>query len=476
MASRDNQGLQIAVMSFALGFVLLAVTTYVGFKQYGDERKENEQLTQSLTNERTAHRKLQEDANRFKEMMGLAAEDERDEIESTFSEDIKRYADTFPEEKQYYRPVIEYLHNELHTIAQREADAIDNMRKSDEHWKKEQADMNKLLAEYRQQLDEANKDLASEQAGYAKERERIQANLDKLANELKTRRDEYEVTLGERQETIKDFTAKTNELESLNSKLADEKRELVKGTFDVADGRIVRAEQGSRSVWVNLGSADGLIARTTFSVYDHEESNAATAEVKAKIQVTQILDDHLAEARVLTDTASDPIARRDQIYSPVWHPGRRQSFALAGFIDIDGDRRSDEQTVIDLIKANGGVIDARIGEDGEVDGQITINTKFLITGDEPKVSGDNQQVKATVDNAILSYSSMTSRSQNLGVEQISVGEFLDRMGWLPTDRTIALGTGTKSADFIPKTERGVERFSKPPVEKFPKRRKLRTTY
>ena len=78
------------------------------------------------------------------------------------------------------------------------------------------------------------------------------------------------------------------------------------------------------------------------------------------IEVTHLLSPHLAEARIVEDDLSNPLMPGDQIFSPSWEPGRAEHFALAGFIDIDGDGNSDRQRVHDLIALNGGVIDEEV--------------------------------------------------------------------------------------------------------------------
>ena len=97
-------------------------------------------------------------------------------------------------------------------------------------------------------------------------------------------------------------------------------------------------------VWINLGRADGLQPLTTFSVYPEKPTSVTKESAKASIEVTAIRGEHEAEARIMpgdTSKLADPIMPRDKIYSPVWSRGTKKHFALAGFMDIDGDGRSD---------------------------------------------------------------------------------------------------------------------------------------
>ena len=83
----------------------------------------------------------------------------------------------------------------------------------------------------------------------------------------------------------------------------------------------------------------------------------------------------------------------DQIYSQVWHRGKKLHFALTGVIDVDGDGRSDLQMIRDLVELNGGVVDAYLGEDGKVNGEISVGTRYLVLGKFPDAPNQSGMVK-----------------------------------------------------------------------------------
>jgi hypothetical protein len=152
----------------------------------------------------------------------------------------------------------------------------------------------------------------------------------------------------------------------------------------------------------------------------------------------------MAEARITKDDPTNPILTGDNIYSQVWHRGKKLQFALTGFIDIDGDGQSDLQLARELIALNGGVVDAYLDEDGKVQGDITANTRYLISGDPPEKGGRSALQQGTQD--------MFKTASSLGVETITLPEFLSQMGYKPQDRTVHLGTGAKARDFPAKPE------------------------
>jgi hypothetical protein len=204
----------------------------------------------------------------------------------------------------------------------------------------------------------------------------------------------------------------------------------------VADGRISWVNQNG-TVWINLGEADSLRRQITFSVFDTDQRDAAKAKKKGSIEVTRILGDHLAEARITQDDARNPILTSDQVYSQVWERGNKLHFALTGIIDLDGDGQSDLQLARDLIELNGGVVDSYIGEEGNVVGNMSVVTRYLVLGEYPE-----EARKTAVREG---WQSMNEEASDFGVEVITLDEFLNQMGYQTSDRAVELSGGSQSS-------------------------------
>ena len=147
----------------------------------------------------------------------------------------------------------------------------------------------------------------------------------------------------------------------------------------------------------------------------------------------------MAEARISDDDAKNPILSGDQIYSQVWHRGKKLHFAINGVIDVDGDGKSDLQMVRDLVDLNGGVVDAYLGEDGKVNGEITVNTRDLVLGKFPD--------SATQTGMQKGWQQMIDDAKTNGVEVIKLDKFLNQVGYAPKDRTVTMGPGARPEDF-----------------------------
>jgi len=242
-----------------------------------------------------------------------------------------------------------------------------------------------------------------------------------------------------------------------NKQLAEIMYELTRVGFERPDGVIQSVNQQTKEVIINLGHSDGLQTRMTFTVYpptitgisfasatdpDKEEVLCEVCKrdrtlnaSKASIEVTKILGEHKAQARILDDVLTNPIVAGDVIYTPIWKPGQVQHFALAAGMRIPGvgqrdggTRQSDLETIRNLIGMNGGVVDAFIseGDDGNergtMVGDISGQTTFLVLGDLSDDDNQDQEMMET-------QAKMKKTAEQFAVKLIGLKELLTKMGW-----------------------------------------------
>jgi hypothetical protein len=155
------------------------------------------------------------------------------------------------------------------------------------------------------------------------------------------------------------------------------------------------------------------------------------------------VDDHLSEARIRSDSIEDPVLAGDLIYTPLWNASSAMHFALAGKMDLNDDSQDDREQVKRLILAHHGTIDCE-EIDGEIRGQMTRNTRYLIRGDEPEVGepGD-EKAKARQD----AWTKMINQAEQLGVETMNLDQLLEFIGFDGERRAIPLGANARSEDF-----------------------------
>ncbi|MCE5268735.1 MAG: hypothetical protein LLG00_12705 [Planctomycetaceae bacterium] len=452
--ARENQGLQIALIVFVGITIVLGVTTYLGFQKYNDAATKVVALTTDNGKLSTENSTRNDEIAKLKKHIGVPATDAIESVDKTVAEGLKNGAG-FTEGS-----LLPLLGKMKKTIDERSA-ALDDVKKDlqklkDQYEVREDAKAPQLK-KFDEERAKATKDKETEQAKYQNERSRLNDEGAKLQEGVQKIRTEAK---GEK-ETI---AAELSKAKTLNKKLADlvdEQARVIdhltgrEQKLDAVNGKVVATNQRDGTVWINLGRADSLVRQVTFAVYPAAMTNITLKDKKGSIEVTQILGDHLAEARVLDDRASNPIVSGDKINTVLWSPGQQRHFALAGFFDIDGDGRSDLATVMNLIKANGGVVDAYIADNGrdknKVQGEITVNTNYLVLGQAPTEKGDPGQ--------LTSFSKMRTDADKLRTPRMQLGDLLQGMGWRNLSPVVRYGHGINPNDFRAKPAEGEMRQS-----------------
>jgi len=438
--ARENQGLQIGLIIFVMLAVVLGATTFWMYKQYDEAnlklKAANEQVATKDASLRAAERDLVE----LKRVIG-AADNAKvagpDGITAQYEVDLTTYAGPADKNKGY-RKALEYLATQLKN---RNAEVTD-AKAEIETWKRKyearEAAKEPQVKQFAAEAKKAQEDLVTERDKFKADSEKSLADKSELAAQLQAARKEADDEMAKEKSKVTDAGKIVGQLNKQVKAMNDEIRKITKETFDVADGKIVWVNPKNRIVWINLGQADALNRQINFSVYDSKTTDMNKAVRKGAIEVTQILGDHLAEARILEDSITNPILRGDAINTLVWSPGEKRHFALAGYMDIDGDGKSEQSLVRNLIVMNGGVVDAEIDEKtGKISGQITPGTRYLVQGEAPEAKGLHPEF-------LKSYSKMLTDANSLGVTTVKVKDLLAQMGWKNVTRVsnlTALGKG-----------------------------------
>ncbi|MBW3542172.1 MAG: hypothetical protein KY476_18030, partial [Planctomycetes bacterium] len=228
----------------------------------------------------------------------------------------------------------------------------------------------------------------------------------------------------------------------INNRLQEKYADATQLSFEVPDGKIVRVDRTTGLVWIDLGEADHLPTRTTFSVYtkDHQGVGRGPEDIKGAIEVTRVFDSHQAEARVLESDIYRPIAPGDPIYSPLWEAGRPQNFAVVGLVDIDGDGQSDRDLFHQIVKSAGGQLVIEVDDQGQRNPskdevRIDDTVKWLIIGKIPDASTITNKVEqqAALDIG-KHHSALREEAREQGVRDVTLADFLNYMGYKPRRR------------------------------------------
>lgn len=337
-----------------------------------------------------------------------------------------------------------------------------------------------LKATYQAQVDAADNEkktavLDKEAAlkSKAEELRNKQALIDKVNKDLKTLESEFGEAKAAWVNERKKFESEVEQYNGQIDKLRDRLKTLTRVSFETPDGFVRWVDNSSRTVTINLGSADGLKVRTTFSVYkkDNNGVGRGAEDIKAQIEVTRIAGAHLAEAKIVSDDIYKPITKGDPIYTPLWSPGIQEKFAIVGLIDLDRDGIMDRDRFHDIVTSSGAVLTHEVLDDGKrvifqrypeewvewvEDGpQLSSQTKYLIIADIPDpslaVQKDDKEKREAIGGHLKL---MREEAKRLGVEEIRLNDFLSYIGYKPerslyvpgaTDRPNKLNAGAASA-------------------------------
>ena len=239
--------------------------------------------------------------------------------------------------------------------------------------------------------------------------------------------------------------------------LAKEREQSNKPMMDTPAGEIRWVDQRSHTVWINLGRADALDRQTTFSVYSIDSTDLGKGVRKGSIEVTNITGEHSSEARIVDDKNIDPIMPGDKIHTPLWAPGERIHFALAGTLNLDGSGRDEVLAVRNLINMNGGTVDC-YQEGGKCVGEITSRTRYLVLGDEPTTTGAPGMIQA--------YGRMIRDAERLGARKITLSDLKQKMGYKQQSSVQRFGGSTAAVSEPPKpAAAGAKAPAKAPAKK-----------
>ena len=445
MASSENQGLQIALIIFVMLTILLSVTTFMFFREYEEAATKSRADAENATKQTQAARDAITDMESLKKMIGVSETAKLDEVRTAFDDDMKKYANTAPDESKFYRPALEFLGKTLDEKTTELIAARDAIQQEKDAREKVEKAKQEQVAAAEENARKAEADLAAAKKQFEEERKKMTEDNTELARQLKEKNEAISTLTEESKKDLGEMTADRNRLAQINKGLGEKVEDLDPTSgFEVPDGEIVSVDQRSRTAYINVGSADGLKRQTLFSVVAGDEQVGRDQKTKGRLEVMEVLQPHFSECRITADKITDPIVKGDKIYTPLWQPGRSESFGIVGVIDIDNDGIDDRALVRDLIRLNGGRIDAEDTPEGKQIGELNLNTRYLIEGYPP----EDGQV------AGKAYTKLLRDARDLGVRLINVNKFLDQVGWKDMKQTLLFGRRGNSNQVPPEQRDG----------------------
>lgn len=460
MAARDDSVIRGSLIA-SLIFLVLSLALNFFFWSWGDTQAETaagaKERLQAQDNEL---RTMQSQATLMKAMLGVGGlsqaqfdqltsssggDPDMEVIEQNFARDMALFGPEVDPQNRNYPALPDFLVNAIRNRNVQYAQAREQATQI-----RSQADSDIEVARKAQEVaeqgrDDANKKLETEQSKFAEDRQQMKLTTERTSDSLQKKIAEFTTYRNK-------VTSEINDLQQLESRLSNtienQRQELVRlrsTNFESTQGLISYVYRDGNVVTINLGSADELTPGVTFGVIDGDETRLQDAKIKATIQVTKLLGDHRAEARVVAfPEIRYPIIPGDQIYSPFWSPGRRVKIALMDNIDIDDDNRPDTAEISSMIRAAGAEVAAVLRTDGTREGTFDSSVRFLVIGESERL--DEEAGNAS---EIAAIGKAKAEATENGVTIIPAWKLQAYLKTIDDSLTTPLGSAVRGRDFAP---------------------------
>lgn len=487
-ANRTVASLSIALIVFVMLTFVLAVTTYLFFKQRLDEQAKAEAAAADTNKARTELNTALDEKRKLQEILGAAEEKTVAQIEAETNERFTNEFVGFDAEPKSFLKLVDWL-----------ADAI---RKKDGQMDALRLDHEKVVAD----KDQAIETEKSAAARAAAEKEKVAADAAAEKKKFDDSRGQHETQQqqlsGKRDEALnqaiafdklkaevakggqflypdqqKDFEAKKDPEGQLGvlyaalrarAQVIEKQNDLLStlragdeavqaavmaatpqdNRIDGFDGRVIAVDPAERTALISSRSTRGMRPGLLLAVYDPADPRPQLGARKGLLEVIAVESPTVARARIRRDSIRNPILGGDGVATSLWAPGESPEVAIVGFVQLDADTPPDADALQAAIERAGGrVVDT-----------VTPATALVVDGGVPKpVAGGDGKIpgwRANVDEKRREREIKSARQ--LGVRVVGLDEMLDLLGLERADlETGRLPTRGDDGRSLPRRAAGV---------------------
>ena len=493
MAAQKSQGLVIGLVIFVVLFLCMLVSTILLGQQYSKLSTQLQTAQSEKNSAEAAQRAAVDNVLALAEVIGYPEfditavgnrNDQNDGGANTLFAKIDGDMDSFADESnRTYKDALAKMRGEVDAIQKVEADRTADFTQLKQQFETSAQNAEAKVNEHKQAAEKSNQDLqtltaemdrqsteqineinaASTRANKAVEQtNQVKRNLEserstasRTIHDLTLELQAYKLTEGQTQ-SVGDPSG------TVVSVYYTQSQRKKKGVL--AKAYEVRAPEGY--VHIDRGSAHGLRLQTRFSVWDSEELASAywsqkNMEIKKEaedagessgasitahpqygpkgnVEVVQILGPKQALCRITMSQNTRPILAGDKIYSPLFNRGQTMHVALVGSFDMTGRGTNDRELLKHIITSRGGEIDVEVNDEGQVTGEITPKTMWLVMGtgtsedenlsdedDEDDLPQESEFAKRIKEEA----TTLQAEAKRLGVQIIDQEKFYSFLGY-----------------------------------------------
>lgn len=309
-------------------------------------------------------------------------------------------------------------------------------------------------------LKDKEEQLRKKEELHAKKLEEEEKSIDTKKSELRAEQDTYIAFVKSSEIEIENLNKEISRQRQALIVLRREKLKLEGSTFERADGSVTRVDLDADRCYVDLGTDDELRVGMAFNVYALGSREVGRTlnkrEIKGRIEIIALLEDHLAEARIVSHKVTDPPTAGDFIYSSLFERGKKLQIAVVGLLEFDGNPGSDREEFRRLTSGAGIEVVIEVDDEANILGKnkellteadiasrITSETRFLVIGDPGDLS-DPDEARRLISEKIESHRKQLIRAaENNGVYVLSLSSFLDSVNY-SRKRLVNSGTSVLS--------------------------------
>jgi hypothetical protein len=359
-----------------------------------------------------------------------------DNLLKKMSEDLHtQWDDAKKQPKDTYIATVDRLDTEVKNLR------ID-LQKTNERLEKTKNDLEAKLRDSEAEKDETLKALQTAKKELADTIKDKSAELLKVLKQVDDLQQQNE-ELQKRAEEVKDLTKRDTEKSQRKIRELTIQRDRLKSlespesNVDLAQpkGKVVNVDRRGSTVYISVGSDEGVRPPLTFSIYSADGNGKAVGDRKGALEVVSAVAPHISMARVtdVTDPGRKPIVAGDLIFNPAWSPGLKQHVALAGAIDLTGEGKDDTVQFMRDLDRMGLTVDSYLDlKDLQVKGRgMGPQTSFLVLGDQPEFS-EQQSIREQGGrrNEILKkIGEMQAEATSNGIPIVPLRRFLGIIGY-----------------------------------------------
>ncbi|MEI7782009.1 MAG: hypothetical protein WCJ18_08820 [Planctomycetota bacterium] len=470
------QSLSIALIVFVMLTFVLAVTTYLFFKEKFDAVEAVRNAETKMAEATTAEAKAREELTALQQVVGIAGAEAAtgSDLQSKLNEEFG----DIEEEKRHFTGVVAALKESLAKVSddlkKAEADKLEAEKSKQEALEaaaKQRTELeNQVKAkeaaavELKQQFDEdraKHEELSKRLAEKQKEALARSERLDLLVAEIakgesllpparqpRFKAGEAEGRVGLLFDELRDREKQIAQQNTLLSELRVADKSLQETVLaatpkddriDGFDGRILSVNEADRSVLIDVGSTQGLRPGLVLKVYEPGDERPQAAASKAVVEVVAVESGALARARIRQASIRDPILEGDRVATSLWKPRTTFEAVIVGFVQMDGDETSDQDRLQELIE--------RVG--GRVEQMVSSSTTMIVDAGPPRTIGAGTE-RATgwrpADETRRDR--QLKEARRLGIRIVGLDAFLEMLGLdrdsLDSNRLIRVGEPTAS--------------------------------